>query len=423
MTHYHPAIRLIHNTSTRVICRICHLPFAALPFAVCRLPFAVVLSCNLLFAVLLFMHLYQKLTWQQCWETKGTGGNRTPGESQWCSKAASSALSISWTEPFSCGFRLPELPCLALHSSNTAFVCQARQLRCKGLLWGRMWGRDFFRSSFEGFALNAFVHWLACKTFDLPPGLLYEECHLHSWGQSTCREARFSNGFRIYRVNPNLDHRGCAWDSFTKMVGVLSMFEVLLGAQWLTTDAWLLLPGARILHCFCSKDAVFLEGWGCGSDRHLWLEQSGRTFQDYHGCTGEMQGRGRGYIKSGSEVMKHDDSLGPFCFVKKPKWNKHWTITGCRPWLSDCSIVEQAQNFASQDLHVTKNETRKARSALFLFELDALTSCNFEAFPEVKSVYVRCQVGLQFRTPDSPWWHLHYLAFRSTSWRKYVEIL
>ena len=44
---------------------------------------------------------------------------------------------------------------------------------------------------------------------------------------------------------------------------------------------------------------------------------------------------------------------------------------------------------------------RERRGARFLFELAPLTSCNFEAFPEAKSVYVWYQVGLQFRTPDS----------------------
>ena len=146
-----------------------HMPFAVCRFAVCRLPFAVcrlplfwaAICCLLSCCLCICIKNWHGNNVGKQREQEGTGHLVRVSD---VPRVPPSALSISWTEPFSCGFRLPELPCLALHSSNTAFVCQARQLRCKGLLWGRMWGRDFFRSSFEGFALNAFVHWLACKT-------------------------------------------------------------------------------------------------------------------------------------------------------------------------------------------------------------------------------------------------------------------
>ena len=91
---------------------------------------------------------------------------------------------------------------------------------------------------------------------------------------------------------------------------------------------------------------------------------------------------GRWYIKSGSEVMKH---LAHFSL------SRNLSGTSIEPIEAVTTSSELCQ-----DLHVTKNETRKARIALFLFELTPLTSWNFEAFP------VWYQVGLQFRTPDSP---------------------
>ncbi len=183
------------------------------------------------------------------------------------------------------------------------------------------------------------------------------------------------------------------------MVGSAT-FEVLLGAQWLTTDAWLLLPGARISHCFCSKETVFIEGSGCGSDRHLWLEQSGRTFQDYHGRAGEMQGRGDGTSK-----------------VDQKWWNTSGTsiepLEAVTLRLFHCRTSSEL----CQDLHVTKNETRKARIAPFLFELDPLTSWNFEAFPDEMFF---CLVSGWSSIPHAG--QPVTLALRSTSWRKYVVL-
>lgn len=207
-------------------------------------------------------------------------------------------------------------------------------------------------------------------------------------------------------------------------MGVLWTFEVLLGAQWLTTDAWLLLPGARISHCFCSKETVFIEGSGCGSDRHLWLEQSGGTFQDYHGRTGEMQGWGRGYIKSGSEVMKHNWTLGSFFFVKKPKWNKHWTNRG-----RDSQTVPLSNKLRTLPVRTCMSQRmkRERRGVRCFFlscpQLAPLTSWNFEAFPEVKCDEMRfCSVSGRSSIPHAGQ-PVVTLALRSTSWRKYAEIL